>query len=102
MNLFYVTFPNKKSAEKICEKLIQQKIIGCANMFPMRSMSVWKKKFVNIKEYAALLKTPASEKTVQKAIKKIHPYTLPCILKISVKANKPYLKWIQQNVNQSS
>jgi len=68
----------------------------------MQSMSVWKKKFVNIKEYAAILKTTVSEKTMQTAIKKLHPYKVPCILKIDVTANKPYVQWIQQNVSQSS
>ena len=36
-------------------------------------------------------------KTIEKEVKKLHSYTIPCILEIPIKkGNLDYLKWVKQ------
>lgn len=95
MIILYVTHKNEQSAKIIINHLMKKKLIACANIFPIKSVYEWKSKIVNEKEIVTLLKTSSKlYSTVEKEIKKIHPYKIPCIIKIDAKANKDYETWI--------
>jgi periplasmic divalent cation tolerance protein len=97
MILVYVTCKDKKEAKHISKKLLEKKLIACANIFPIESIYCWKKKTCQEKETVLLLKTTSKNfKETEKQIKKIHSYEIPCILKLNVQANKEFDRWVEE------
>lgn len=78
----------------MAKKMVSEGMAACANIFPIKSVYMWKGKMVIEKEAAILFKTGNSGRLIS-AIRKIHPYEVPCIVawKI-VKGNKDYLSWL--------
>ena len=99
MTLAYIICKDTIEAEKISVRLLNKKLIACANIFPVRSMYRWKKKIVNEAENVIIAKT--NEKNFDKVVsevKKIHSYQIPCVLKIDSVANKEYDKWAEKEM----
>ncbi len=91
----YVTHKNMREAKKIVTRLLEHKLIACANYFPITSTYEWKGKLVSATETVTLLKTQKKLwKKVEAAILEIHPYETPCIMKIEVSANEAYESWV--------
>ena len=100
MTLAYITCKDKKQAESITKRLLNKKLIACANIFPISSIYAWKGKIVNEKEYVLVAKTNEKKfKAVVKETTKIHTYEIPCILKIKEEANKPYAAWVEKELS---
>ncbi|GIW65539.1 MAG: divalent-cation tolerance protein CutA [Candidatus Parcubacteria bacterium] len=100
MIFVYITNPNRKTALIISQKLLNQKLIGCANILPIQSLYWWQGKIVKDKEYVLIAKTlEKNYKKIKEAVEKIHPYSVPCILKIKIdEVNKKYFKWLKEIV----
>ncbi len=95
MILIYITNPNKQIAVKIGKFLLEKRLCACINIFPIESAYWWKGKIEQAKEWVLIVKTEESKyNKIKEEVKKIHPYTTPCILKIKVDANKEYLNWL--------
>ena len=101
IKFFYITASNKKEAERIAKKLLNKKLIACANVISnVNSYFVWKNKVQNSKEIIICGKTTSKNQTkIIKAVKNIHSYAVPCIIFFDIKnGNKDFLKWIEQSV----
>ena len=101
IKFFYITAPNRKEAEQIAKKLLDKKLIACANVINnVNSYFVWKNKVQNSKEIIICGKTTSKNQTkIIKAVKSIHSYSVPCIIFFDIKnGNKDFLKWIEQSV----
>jgi len=99
----YITNPTKKTARKIAKYLLEKRLIACANIFPISSIYHWKGKIVDEAEYVLIAKTLEENfKKVKDEVKKIHPYTVPCIIKIRVSSNKEYFKWLKGELKKNS
>jgi periplasmic divalent cation tolerance protein len=99
MILTYITCKNKKEAEKIANHLLKNKLIACANIFPVNSLYRWKGKLQKDKEFVLIAKNIKTKaKQVENAVKKIHSYDIPCIIQKEVTANKEYVRWIQDEI----
>ena len=100
MIFIYSTFPNKKEAEEIGEKLVKRKLAACVNIFPIDSIYSWQKKIVRDKEFAVIIKTQKKNfKKIEKFILAKHSYTTPCILEIPInRVSQKYLKWLNKNI----
>lgn len=99
MIFIYITSPNKKEAEKIARHLLEKKLIACANIFPIKSLYWWKGKIAEDKEFALIGKTFAKNYgKIKKEVEKIHPYEIPCIVKISAIANPKYANWLKKEI----
>jgi len=95
--ILYVTYPNQKTAKTISSQLLKQKLIACVNYLPIESGFSWNGKVKNSKEVVALLKTKTENwRKVKKEIEKLHPYDIPCIIKMEVEANKEYVRWVEK------
>jgi periplasmic divalent cation tolerance protein len=93
---FYVTFPDEKSARKIAKALVTERLIACANLFPVTSIYRWKGKLVEQKEWAMLGKCAKSRlKKAEKRILSLHPYDVPAILWHEEKATAKYAQWAE-------
>lgn len=98
--IVYTTHSSEENAQKISGHLLQKKLVACANIFPIKSMYWWKGVIENDEEYVSIVKTiPSLWSTLQKEITEIHPYEVPCIMKIQAEANEAYEKWIHSMVN---
>ncbi|MFA5796941.1 MAG: divalent-cation tolerance protein CutA [Candidatus Woesearchaeota archaeon] len=95
--ILYITHKNIREAKKIVNHLLEKKLIACANFFPIESSYWWNGKIENNKEIVSLIKTKKENwKKVESAVKKIHPYKTPCIMKLTVEANSDYELWISK------
>ena len=101
IKFFYIIAPNHNEAEKIAKKLLDKKLIACANVISnVNSYFVWKNKVQNSKEIIICGKTTSkNQKNIIHAVKKIHSYSVPCIIFFDIKSgNKDFLKWIKRSV----
>ena len=95
--LIYITHKNLKEAKKVAAVLLEKRLVACVNYFLIESASWWQGKIESGKEVVSILKTSKKNwKKVQTAVKKIHPYDLPCIMKIDVEASREYADWINE------
>ena len=54
-------------------------------------------KIEDSKEIVSIVKTRKENwKKVEEEVKKIHPYKVPCIMRIEVDSNKEYDSWIKE------
>lgn len=99
MTLVYITCKDDKEAKKVSMHLLRKRLIACANIFPIKSMYWWNKKIVNDNEHVIIAKTKNKRfERVAGEVKKIHSYTIPCILKIDAISNKEYERWVNKEV----
>jgi len=100
MIFIYITCPNKKEAKKIGNFLIQKRLTACCNIFPIESIYWWQKRIVKNREVVLIAKTLKKNfKKVEKEVKRLHSYTVPCILEIPItQGSKDFLNWLEKEV----
>ncbi len=92
----YITVKSKE-ARKIADTLVKKKLAACVNIFPITSIYRWKGKIVQDKESALFVKTKAHlYEDIEKEVKKLCSYEIPCILLSEIKGHKPYLNWLKK------
>lgn len=92
----YITAPTKDEARKIAIHLLERRLVACANILSMQSIYWWEERLNEGEEWLLLAKT--SEEMFPKVVEeveKIHPYEVPCIIKLNANANKGYLDWVR-------
>ncbi len=102
--ILYTTFTSKAEAEEICTKLLEQKLIACANiMSKSESIYIWDGDICNETEYPTIIKTTNNYfERVSKEIKDAHSYDTPCLIKIKIEDGEAeYLKWLEKSVKKS-
>ena len=100
MKIIYTTFSNEKDAKEITKKLVEEKLIACGNIFPIKSFYYWENSLQEDEEYAAVLKTKDSvvDEAVER-LKELHPYTAPAIIVFSAELkSENYAKWMDEVV----
>lgn len=100
MIFIYITCKNKKEAEKIGLSLIKKRLAGCCNIFPIESIYWWDRKITEDREVVLIAKTLKKNfKKVEKEVKRLHSYELPCILEIPIrKGSSEYLNWLKKEI----
>lgn len=95
-----MTCGSKKEAHTIATALLQNKLIACANMFPVSSVYTWKQNIQEDEEYAAFLKTKKSKvPQVIEEVKRMHSYEVPDIVEIPLgRGFEPFFQWISEVV----
>ena len=97
MLLIYTTHPSKAHAEKISKALLESRLIACANIFPIGSIYWGDEKIESNDEFVAILKTQESKADeVEKKIKELHDYKVPCIIRFSAQSNPEFETWCSQ------
>jgi len=98
--VIFSTVPVSKSRE-IARALLDQHIVACVNMMPVRSWYRWKGKFCDDEEHLLMLKTrkDMAEKVIME-LKALHPYEVPEIIMLPVTGGHlPYLAWVHEETN---
>lgn len=101
----YVTTSSKEEAEKIGEEVVQKRLAACANILPsMESFYWWEGRVVNDQEAVLILKTTKERfAALVDEVKKLHRYTVPCIIALPVVAgNSEYLEWLRKETETQS
>ncbi len=97
----FITTKNKREANKIVKKLIEEKLIACANIVDgVKSVFWWQGKVDQANEVLLICKTKKSclSKLI-KTVKTLHSYAVPEIIALPIVAgNKDYLKWMDDSV----
>ncbi|MEK6746209.1 MAG: divalent-cation tolerance protein CutA [Pseudomonadota bacterium] len=98
IKLLYATFASKEEALSIAHKLLQEKLIACANVLDgSTSVYRWQGEVQEASEVILFAKT--TDKQAQKAasrIKELHSYELPCVLILPVESGLPeFMEWVE-------
>jgi periplasmic divalent cation tolerance protein len=95
--IIMVTATSKPEAEKIIQKLLEEKLIACANITsPVTSHYHWKGKIEQAKEVLVLMKTRQDLfDIVAQRVKALHSYEAPEVVALPIVAgSKAYLDWL--------
>jgi len=95
-----ITTKNVREANRIAAKLVETKLIACANVIKdVHSIFRWKKKIEREKEVLLILKSKQGcFAKIVKTVKKYHSYDVPEIIALPIiGGSKDYLKWLQKN-----
>ena len=94
--LVYITNPSEEKAKEIARKLLEKRLIACGNIFPINSLYWWEGKIADEEEWVLICKTTEERfEAVKAQVEDIHPYDVPCILKIPANANTKYFEWLK-------
>jgi periplasmic divalent cation tolerance protein len=92
-----VTTASKMEAETIVQRLLEAKLIACANIIgPVYSHFHWSGKMEKAEEYLILMKSRRDlfEK-LSETVKALHSYEVPEILVLPVvEGSKAYMDWL--------
>jgi periplasmic divalent cation tolerance protein len=92
----WINCPSLETADAITEALLDQNLIACANLYPpIESAYVWNGSIERAQEHPLLLKTRAElADAVEAAVRALHPYDVPPILRSEITANADYEAWV--------
>lgn len=102
MFVIYSTFPSEEVARSITQKLVEESVAACGNIFPGHlALYKWEEKICEEKEVAVLFKAINYE-MFEKRLCALHPYSCPCIVGCEVDhAHEAFRTWVQ-NCSRSS
>lgn len=97
----YTTHPDEHHARRLCEVLLNEKWIACANLMPAHSMYVWNDQRENHQEYITWFKTRwLLAAAVTQRIQSLHNYEVPCICIYKVQVTPSYALWIERQTRE--
>lgn len=90
------TYPDRKSAEKAAEALVEKELAACVSIVKIEhSVYRWKGKIEKSPEYLLIIKTTQSAyPKLEIQIKKTHPHKVPEIIYFGIKGQRDYLDWV--------
>ena len=96
------TFPDRDSAKAAAKLLVERRLAACVQVFPIESVYVWNGEVCDSGEVMLFIKAKAAlYDKIQAAIKEVHDYEVPEIIKLPVAAGLPeYLRWIDESCDQ--
>ncbi len=98
--LVFSTVPDLETGERIATTLVSERLAACVNILPaVTSIYYWQGEVQKDTERLLLIKTSTSGyPPLEKRLLSLHPYELPEIIAVPVKAGLAgYLQWIQDN-----
>lgn len=96
---FYSTWPDLASAEAAARRLLEQRLIACANIVPGAiSVFRWRGEVRAEPETVMFAKTTSQHAAAARdALLAEHPYELPCVVALELdveKSSSAFLAWI--------
>lgn len=99
--VIFITASNKEEAEKIANKLVENKLAACVNIVDnVRSLFWWEAKIDSANETLMIVKSRKSHLArIIKLVKSLHSYQTPEIIALPIiGGDKNYLKWIDESL----
>ena len=100
--VIFITTSTEKEAKRICDKLLNEKLVACVNIIKgINSHFWWQDKIEFSNEMLLIAKTKSQFfNDIVKLVKKLHSYEVPEIIAIPIVAgSKEYLRWINSVYN---
>ncbi len=99
-----VSAPTTEEAFAITRAAVEQKLVACAHILPIRSCYEWEGKVVEDAEQLILMKTRQDVyDQLEDCIKEVHSYDVPEIIAIPVLKGIPsYLQWVDEVITSKS
>lgn len=97
----YATFANLREARRVVARLLDAKLIACANILgAVESHYNWRGKRETAREVAVIFKTTAERaEAASQLIVELHSYDCPAVVKYDVAGGfKDYLDWVAGEV----
>ena len=94
------TFPDAKTARRISNEVVTEKLAACANILPdIESIYRWKAKIETANETLVLFKVSENRyEQFQNRLRSLHPYEVPEIVCVKIDNGLPeYLRWVADN-----
>jgi len=100
MRQVFCTCP-EEAAERIATTLLEDRLVACVQMFPVKSRYWWRGKIESASEVMLLMKTQvALVARLIARVRQLHPYEVPEVVTVSIEeGNSAYLDWINGEVN---
>ncbi len=100
----YITASDESEAKRIASALLEERLIACANIYPIRSLYRWKGALEDDAEVAMLVKTRRKHlETIITRVNSLHSYEVPCIVSIPMGGGNPaFLDWIRNETDEST
>lgn len=95
--IVYSTFANEADAARVTRTLVEERLIGCANLVPgVRSIYAWEGKVADEREVLAVMKARKQDWTaLLSRLHELHPYDTPECIAVRMAAGAPkYLAWL--------
>lgn len=95
------TVDDREKAHRIAKTMVEKRLAACAQVLgPIRSTYWWQGKIEEAEEWLVQLKTRAElYDELERAIRGMHPYTVPEILAFpAVRGNPGYLEWLSKEL----
>ena len=95
------TAPRAEDAEFMARELVERRLAACVNVLhPMTSIYRWRGDVERTEEVLMVVKTTEDRfEAVRDALVKGHPYDVPEVLALEVRAgHAPYLAWLDESV----
>ena len=95
------TVPDRDTATRIAEALVEQRLAACVNIIPaVQSVYRWQGAIERDEEVLLIFKTSDHVwKQLEDAVLALHPYELPEIIAVSIQTGQAdYLKWIKSSL----
>jgi periplasmic divalent cation tolerance protein len=93
----FMTASDKKEALKIVRRLLDERLIACANIVgPVSSLFWWEGKIDEASEFLVIMKSRKDLfKRLSERVKETHSYEVPEVLELPITEGLPsYLEWI--------
>lgn len=96
VQLVYATFPDRESAEKIGQQVLEDRLAACVTYWEAGTRYRWEGSIEEETETLALFKTDPTERaSLVEAIEAEHPYDVPCVLPLASEGGAPgYAEWV--------
>lgn len=95
--IIYAVFPTAGEGHDVCRKLLEERLIACANRLPMViSHFRWEGEIQSKEEHPVIFKTSSAKAdAAMKRIATLHRYEVPAIVRLSNdSAYKPFADWV--------
>ena len=93
------TLPGPAEAERLLERLVEERLIACGNIVPgVVSIFRWDAGVQREQEVLVLMKTPSSlVERLFRRISELHPYDVPELVSLSADTvSDAYCRWVRQ------
>ena len=92
----FTTAGSEEEAEKLSAALVEKRLAGCVQVFPIKSTYTWKGEVEKAEEWLCIIKTKAHlYNELELAIKSLHSYETPEIVAVPItKGSGDYLEWL--------
>lgn len=98
MNIVLSNVPPDHS-ERIARALVEERLVACANWFPIKSAYRWNGELCVDEEHTMLLKVAKERvEALEARLRELHPYELPEIVVLEVDAARSleaYVAWVR-------